>query len=93
MGYLKSKPDGSMGLTFLTGCEGTAPSCGPLIPGEVKPLALGLVVGKLSSGTAALHNYHDDKRTIAKPGRRMHDTFFTLKIFCSRIVYCSSLVI
>ncbi|KAF2345655.1 Protein of unknown function DUF3512 [Trinorchestia longiramus] len=92
MGYLKTRPDGSVGFTFLSGCGGSSGSgssgsgsgssgsgstgssstgSGPLQQ-DSKPLNLGLVLGKLTAGSSCLHNYHDDKRTMAKPVKPIH---------------------
>lgn len=77
MGYLKPCTDGSVALTFLSGCEGTAPQSEAV---DCKPLNMGLVLGKLSSGSSTLHNYHDDKRTMAKPVKPIH--YGSFSSFC-----------
>merc|ERR1719376_61085 len=59
MGYLKAAPDGSVRLTFLQGCGGGEEAGN-------RPLSLGLVVGKLTAGSASLAHCYDDKRTLAK---------------------------
>ena len=71
MGYLKPRPDGGVGLTFLSGCgSGTdATAAAKAGGGDSKPVNMGLVLGKLTAGSASLNNYHDDKRTMAKPGQ------------------------
>ncbi|KAK3881362.1 hypothetical protein Pcinc_014194 [Petrolisthes cinctipes] len=61
LGFLRQRGDGTTSLSFLTGCEGNDPTL------KEKPVSLGLLTGKLTQGSATLHNYRDDKRNMAKP--------------------------
>nr|XP_053657171.1 bromodomain-containing protein 7-like isoform X2 [Cherax quadricarinatus] len=61
LGFLRQRGDGTTTLSFLTGCEGNDPSL------KEKPVSLGLLTGKLTQGSAMLHNFRDDKRSMAKP--------------------------
>ncbi|XP_042218428.1 bromodomain-containing protein 7-like isoform X3 [Homarus americanus] len=61
LGFLRQRGDGTTTLSFLTGCEGNDPNL------KEKPVSLGLLTGKLTQGSAMLHNFRDDKRSMAKP--------------------------
>ncbi|XP_069180388.1 bromodomain-containing protein 7-like isoform X2 [Procambarus clarkii] len=61
LGFLRQRGDGTTSLSFLTGCEGNDPNL------KEKPVSLGLLTGKLTQGSAMLHNFRDDKRSMAKP--------------------------
>lgn len=61
LGFLRQRGDGTTTLSFLTGCEGNDPNL------KEKPVSLGLLTGKITQGSAMLHNYRDDKRSMAKP--------------------------
>ncbi|XP_045123112.1 bromodomain-containing protein 7-like isoform X2 [Portunus trituberculatus] len=62
LGFLRQRGDGTTSLSFLTGCEG-----GGDAGSKDKPVSLGLLTGKLTQGSATLHNYREDKRSMAKP--------------------------
>ncbi|KAK7080242.1 Bromodomain containing protein 7 [Halocaridina rubra] len=66
LGFLRQRGDGTTTLSFLTGCEGNDPSL------KEKPISLGLLTGKLTQGSAMLHNYRDDKRSLAKPVKPLY---------------------
>ncbi|KAB7493777.1 Bromodomain-containing protein 7 [Armadillidium nasatum] len=66
--------DGTTTLNFLTGCEGNDPNQ------KEKPVSLGLLTGKLTQGSSSLHNYRDDKRSIAKPVKPLY--YGTFSSFC-----------
>lgn len=65
LGFLRQRGDGTTTLSFLTGCEGNDPL-------KEKPISLGLLTGKLTQGSAMLHNYRDDKRSLAKPVKPLY---------------------
>lgn len=60
---MRQRGDGTTSLNFLIGCEGGGD---PNV--KEKPVSLGLLTGKITQGAAALHNYREDKRNMAKPG-------------------------
>lgn len=62
LGFLRQRGDGTTSLSFLTGCEGGGDTAS-----KDKPVSLGLLTGKLTQGSATLHNYREDKRSMAKP--------------------------
>ncbi|XP_064111605.1 bromodomain-containing protein 7-like isoform X1 [Macrobrachium nipponense] len=66
LGFLRQRGDGTTTLSFLTGCEGNDPTL------KEKPISLGLLTGKLTQGSAMLHNYRDDKRSLAKPVKPLY---------------------
>ncbi|MCL4132223.1 UNVERIFIED_CONTAM: hypothetical protein GTU68_050015, partial [Idotea baltica] len=75
LGFLRQRVDGTTTLNFLTGCEGNAP------PNQKeKPISLGLLTGKLAQGSSSLHNYRDDKRSMAKPVKPLY--YGTFSSFC-----------
>ncbi|RXG60874.1 Bromodomain-containing protein 7 [Armadillidium vulgare] len=74
LGFLRQRGDGTTTLNFLTGCEGNDPNQ------KEKPVSLGLLTGKLTQGSSSLHNYRDDKRSIAKPVKPLY--YGTFSSFC-----------
>ncbi|XP_050700060.1 bromodomain-containing protein 7-like isoform X2 [Eriocheir sinensis] len=62
LGFLRQRGDGTTSLSFLTGCEGAGDP-----NSKEKPVSLGLLTGKITQGSATLHNYREDKRSLAKP--------------------------
>ncbi|XP_076040447.1 bromodomain containing 7/9 isoform X4 [Oratosquilla oratoria] len=66
LGFLRQRVDGTTSLNFVTGCEGNNPDA------KEKPISLGLLTGKITQGTASLHNYREDKRNMAKPVKPLY---------------------
>ena len=68
MGFLRTKPDGSTSLKFLTGNTGIVPGTD-----NDRPVSLGQLIGKVKQGTGSIQGAREDRRNL---GKAIHPLYY-----------------